>query len=71
MSEADDAPTITPATRIALREVIKLRKENVDLREACREALAFMTAPANSPRLWPTSRGNLTKMLAKALGEEP
>jgi hypothetical protein len=45
--------------------------ENAILREACREALLFLTAPAHSPRLWPTSRGNLAKMLERAIGEAP
>lgn len=44
------------------------------LLEACKEAFLFMTAPADSPRLTPLGRGNLTKMLEEALiaaGEEP
>jgi hypothetical protein len=40
---------------------------NERLREACNEALLFMTAPLNSPRLWPAARGNLTRMLTEAL----
>jgi hypothetical protein len=47
-----------------------LMKENERLRDACKESYLFLTAPLNSPRLWPTARGNLTKMLAEALGED-
>jgi hypothetical protein len=59
------------AALFALKEQRRLIEENKRLREACKEAFLFVTAPLNSPRLWPTSRGNLTKMLEKALEEEP
>jgi hypothetical protein len=42
-------------------------EENKKLREACREALLFMTAPTDSPRLSPVSRGNLTRILEEAI----
>lgn len=35
--------------------------------EALQEALLFMEAPPGSPRHWPLSRGNLTKLLTEAL----
>lgn len=34
---------------------------------ACEEALAFLDAPANSPRQWPVSRANLRAMLCAAI----
>lgn len=45
---------------------VKIEVERL-LVEAVREALLFLRAPPDSPRLWPVSRANLAMLLQRAL----
>lgn len=40
------------------------------LRQAVREAILYLEAPASSPRTWPVSRANLYQLLKRAYNSQ-